>query len=74
MASIGNYSTLVRRLVSGGATVSSILAFPIRRRLTGENRVTLRSGMALSSPATEPLLHLFQEIFVDRHYAIQGYT
>src|SRR4051794_25239236 len=66
-----NYVRLIRRLHSGGVRSGSMITFPIRRRISGVNQIRLKNGVTLSSPASEPLLHLFQEIFVDQHYAME---
>lgn len=47
----------------------SIALYPIRRRLpNGRSRVDLRNGFTITAPASEPLLFLFREIWVDRCY------
>jgi FkbM family methyltransferase len=56
-------------LAGSGVTLSSILLYPLRRRLPGgENRLQLRSGVSLAAPADEPLLFLFREIWAEDCY------
>lgn len=58
-----------RMLHDAGASLPSILLYPLRRRLPPkESRVDLRDGTSLTAPADEPLLFLFREIWVDRSY------
>ena len=67
---IHNYLRAIRTLARGGATAGSIALFPVRRRLRRpRNQITLRNGATLTSPADEPLLSLFEEIWVNRCYA-----
>ena len=57
------------RLVSGGVTASSLLLYPIRRRLPqGRNRLDLRSGESLRSTPEEQLLTLVEEVWVAEKY------
>jgi FkbM family methyltransferase len=47
----------------------SVLLYPLRRRLPRpENRLKLRTGETLASPVGEPLLALFEEIWIRRSY------
>lgn len=56
-------------LRDAGASLPSILLYPLRRRLPPkESRVDLRDGTSITAPADEPLLFLFREIWVDRSY------
>ncbi|MBI3765262.1 MAG: FkbM family methyltransferase [Ignavibacteriales bacterium] len=55
-------------LLSGGVTLTSTLLYPIRRRCQKRCRIVLRSGLRLESPASEQLLPLFEEIWLDRCY------
>jgi len=67
---ISAYTTALRALLQGGATLSSILLYPIRRRLPhARNQVDLRCGLSMISPRCEPLIPMFREIWVDRCYA-----
>lgn len=68
---IHNYLRASRTLARGGATPGSIALFPVRRRLRHpRNQITLRNGATLSSPPDEPLLGLFEEVWVDRCYDV----
>jgi FkbM family methyltransferase len=67
----GDYLRASRMLARAGATLPSILLFPVRRRLTHpRSQIVLRSGASLVAPVDEPLLGLIQEIWVDRCYAV----
>lgn len=56
-------------LAKAGATLPSILLYPIRRRLPGaRTQIDLGHGVSITGPADEPLLFLFREIWVDRRY------
>jgi FkbM family methyltransferase len=56
-------------LAAAGATPLSIALFPLRRRLPrARSQVDLKSGVSITAPATEPLLFLFREIWVERCY------
>ena len=66
---IRDYLITSRMLVRAGATYSSIVLFPVRRRLRQpRNHVALRDGVSLVSPVDEPLLGLIEEIWADRCY------
>jgi FkbM family methyltransferase len=63
------------RLVAGGVRRTSALCYPIRRRLLRpENRIVLTSGDSLVSPVDEPLLALFDEIWVRQCYLPTAWT
>jgi FkbM family methyltransferase len=55
-------------LRSAGATLSSILGYPIRRRALQRAQITLTSGQVLVAPANEPLLTVFEEVWARRSY------
>lgn len=56
-------------LMGAGASLPSILLYPVRRRLPPkQSRLDLRGGTSISAPANEPLLFLFREIWVDGAY------
>lgn len=56
-------------LMGAGASLPSILLYPLRRRLPPkETRLDLRGGTVVTAPANEPLLFLFREIWVDGAY------
>jgi len=66
----GNYLRSSGMLARAGATLPSILLFPVRRRLRHpRNQIALRNGASLVSPPDEPLLGLIQEIWLDQCYA-----
>jgi FkbM family methyltransferase len=66
----GGYLRSSGMLARAGATLPSILLFPVRRRLRHpRNQIALRNGALLVSPPDEPLLGLIQEIWLDRCYA-----
>ena len=68
----GNYLQASRMLARAGATLPSILLFPVRRRLRHpRNQIALRSGASLVAPVDEPLLGLIQEIWLDGCYAAE---
>jgi len=70
---LAGYARTVRALRRGGVRWSDILLFPIRRRLPhGTKTITLKCGLRLTAPISEPLLHIFEEIFVDQCYALEG--
>lgn len=52
-----------------GVTRRSILLFPLRQRLSSQNRIDLKGGVSITAPVNEPLLTMFHEIWVDRCYA-----
>lgn len=54
--------------------ISSMLLYPVRRHLHFDNRLTLTNGIALSAPNEEPLLHLFEEVWVKGHYSIPEFS
>jgi FkbM family methyltransferase len=69
---VGDYLRASRMLVRAGATLPSILLFPVRRRLRHpRSQIVFRSGASLVAPVDEPLLGLVQEIWVDRCYAVR---
>ena len=68
------YLGVMRKLRSAGATPGSIVLFPIRRRLSnGRNVIVLRSGLRISSPPAEPLLHIFCEVWVEQRYILPSW-
>jgi len=59
-----------RRLSRAGVTMPSLLLLPIRRRLRDSRSVlALRNGVRLASPRDEPLVGIFEEVWVNRCYA-----
>lgn len=66
-----NFLRASRMLARVGATLPSILLFPVRRRLGHpRSQIVFRSGVSLAAPVDEPLLGLIQEIWADRCYAV----
>jgi FkbM family methyltransferase len=66
---VQDYLRTYRGLVTGGVRRSSALSYPLRRRLPRpENRLDLTTGESLVSPVGEPLLALFDEIWVRQSY------
>jgi len=65
---------ITRNLWRHGVRGGSIALYPIVRRLKGRNELSFRNGFRLRSPREEPLLSLFHEVWVDRHYTIPGYV
>jgi len=58
-----------RMLMSAGASLQSIVMYPVRRRVSPrQSRLDLRGGTSITAPANEPLLFLFREIWVDGAY------
>lgn len=55
-------------LLRGGATFSSILSYPLHRRRHGINQLRLKNGVTLTAPSTEPLLPIFEEVWVHCRY------
>lgn len=56
-------------LMRAGASLPSILLYPVRRRVPPKQaRLDLRGGTVVTAPANEPLLFLFREIWVDGAY------
>jgi FkbM family methyltransferase len=54
---------------------SSALLYPLRRRLPrGQNRLDLTTGDSLVSPAEEPLIALFDEIWIRESYRPAAWT
>jgi len=64
----------VGMLLQNDVRLGSALLYPLRRQLHLDNRLTLRGGITISAPSSEPLLHLFKEIWVERQYAIPGFS
>lgn len=65
---IGYFKT-ARSHARCGATLFSILLFPIRRRLPSpRNQVDLKNGISLVAPLNFPLLSIIEEIYMDRCY------
>ena len=61
-------------LARSDVLLHSIVLYPIRRHLRLDNKLKLRQGITLSAPNEEPLLSLFQEVWVRRHYSIPGFA
>jgi 2-polyprenyl-3-methyl-5-hydroxy-6-metoxy-1,4-benzoquinol methylase len=69
------YLHAYHRLVAGGVQRSSVLVYPLRRRLPRpKNRLDLTTGDSLVSPAEEPLLALFEEIWIRESYLPTAWT
>jgi len=67
---LANYVRTGVALAKGGVTLSSILLFPIRRRLPRPRcEIALRTGVTIVSPPEEPLLSMFLDIWVTSCYA-----
>jgi FkbM family methyltransferase len=66
----GNRVKVASLLAGAGATSSSILLFPIRRRLRHPRcEINLRNGISIVSPPNEPLVSLVHEVWARRCYA-----
>jgi FkbM family methyltransferase len=58
------------RFNKAGATLGSLVAYPIRRRLSDRRKVIgLKNGLTIVTPGNVELTSLFDEIWVDRCYA-----
>lgn len=69
------YLGAYRRLVAGGVRRTSALFYPLRRRLPRPvNRIVLTDGDSLVSPVEEPLLALFDEIWIRQSYLPAAWT
>ena len=67
---LANYVRTGVALAKGGVTLSSILLFPIRRRLPRPRcEITSKNGVTIVSPPEEPLLSMFLDIWVTGCYA-----
>lgn len=66
------YFRVVGYLLRGSATLSSICSYPIRKRMQGISQIKLNSGITLTAPSTEPLLPIFEEVWVQRRYDQSG--
>ena len=56
-------------LAKGGASLRGILLYPLRHRLaTPRNQIDLKTGLSIVSPMEEPLIYLFEEIWVGHAY------
>ena len=67
---VGRYLHVYARFTAGGVKSSSLLLYPVRRRIPPRrSQLDLGTGDSLVSPASEPLLTMFEESFVDRRYA-----
>ena len=73
-ADVTNRIRIARNLLRCGVTLGSVLLYPVRRRLTGKNQLKLRGGVTVAALAAEPLLSIFHEVWVERHYAIPGFA
>jgi FkbM family methyltransferase len=62
--------------VAGGVRRRSALSYPLRRRLPPrpKNRLVLTTGDSLVSPVEEPLLALFDEIWIRQSYLPAAWT
>ena len=65
---------IARALRHCGVTMASIAQYPVRKRRGAENHLQLENGVSLTSSPEEQLLSIFQEVWVDRCYAVPGYT
>jgi FkbM family methyltransferase len=60
---------LYRRLSAAGVRRTSLLLYPLRRRLPPHHqRLDLDSGDSLLAPPGDPLFTMFEEVWVDRRY------
>jgi FkbM family methyltransferase len=70
-----DYLQRSRRLSRAGVRLDSLLLFPLRRRLPNPcNRIDLKEGLVLTSPPNEPLLALFQELWLEECYTRGRFT
>lgn len=66
---IRRYVKAVRVMRQADVTWGSVVLFPIRRRFVkARGQINLRNGVSLISPPDEPLLHMFEEIWVNHCY------
>lgn len=68
---IRNNLQVAFRLLENGVTFGSILLYPVRRRRSRnpEKWLKLRNGLSISSPESDPLLELFEEIWIKGCYS-----
>jgi len=70
----GNLRTAAA-LRRAGVTMSSVLSYPVRRRVgRGLNRLELVDGSILEAPASEPLIAIFDEVWISQRYAEAGFA
>jgi FkbM family methyltransferase len=66
---LGDFVARSRRFHRAGVTLSSLLLFPLRRRLPApRNEIELRGGLRLAAPPGEHLATLFDEVWVNECY------
>ncbi|WP_109488149.1 FkbM family methyltransferase [Occallatibacter savannae] len=77
MSYVGRLKTnarTARMLLQNDVRLGSALFYPLRRQLHLDNQLILRGGIKISAPSSEPLLHLFKEIWVEGQYRIPGFS
>ena len=63
-----------KALLQNDIRLSSALLYPLRRHLHFDNMLTLRSGVSVTAPNEEPLLHLFREIWMESRYSLPEFS
>lgn len=72
---LGQYLKIASTLMRGGATLSSVVLYPLRARMLGSKRqIDLRNGLSITAPADEWLWWLFQEVWVNATYKPLGFS
>lgn len=72
---ISSYIKTSNTLIEAGVPFSSMLLFPLRRRWAHpRNQIDLKNGMSITSPPEEPLLTMFEEIWVNHCYTPSNFN
>jgi FkbM family methyltransferase len=67
-AVLDRYKTC-RILVKGGASLRGIMLYPLRHRLPAPlHQIDLKTGLSIVSPMEEPLVHIFEDIWLNQCY------
>jgi len=70
---LDRYKT-ARILVKGGASLRGIMLYPLRHRLpTPRHQIDLKRGLSIVSPMEEPLVHTFEDIWLNQCFTPHGF-
>jgi FkbM family methyltransferase len=63
-----------RTLFKGGATLRGIMLYPVRHRLpVRRHQIDLKTGLSMTAPLNEPLLHTFEDIWLNQCFTPYGF-
>jgi len=70
---VGRFRT-AKILIKGGASLWGVMLYPLRHRSSiPRHQIDLKMGFSITSPMEEPLVHAFEDIWINRCFTPEGF-